>query len=97
MDQISMTTRYRPADDVVYRTVDGEAVILSIGSGLYFGLTPVGTVIWELIEQGKALGEILATLATEYDAREEEIERDLRELTAQLVARGLVAPAADSV
>jgi hypothetical protein len=97
MDQISMTTRYRPAHDVVYRTVDGEAVILSIGSGLYFGLTPVGTVIWELIEQGKALGEILATLAAEYDAREEEIERDLHELTSQLVARGLVALAADSV
>jgi hypothetical protein len=93
--EISMQARLRPADDVVFRTVDGEAVILSIGSGLYFGLTPVGTRIWELIDEGRAVGEILASLRLEYDGGEDEMKRDLEALVSELAARGLVGPAPD--
>ena len=91
-----MQARFRPADDVVFRTIDGEAVILSIGSGLYFGLTPVGTRIWELIDEGRAVGEILATLRLEYDVAEDEMRRDIEALVSELAARRLVGPAPDA-
>ena len=45
VSNVSPQSRFCPADDVVFRNVDGETVILSIGSGLYFGLTPEGTRI----------------------------------------------------
>jgi hypothetical protein len=92
MGELSKHIRLRPARDVVFRTVDGEAVILSIGSGLYFGLTPVGTRIWELMDEGNTLEEILQKLVAEYDAPEEEMDRDLRQLASQLTERGLVSP-----
>ena len=59
MSDVSPQSKFCPADDVVFRNVDGETVILSIGSGLYFGLTPEGTRIWELLDQGLSLGAIL--------------------------------------
>jgi hypothetical protein len=93
MTEVSLRTKLRVADDVVFREVEGEAVILSIGSGSFFGLTPVATRIWELVGQGQALDEILATLVAEYDAPQDVIERDLRELAGQLVARRLAVPA----
>jgi hypothetical protein len=92
MPEITLGSKLRIADDVVFRDVEGETVILSIGSGSFFGLTPVATRIWELIERGHDLGEILATLSAEYDAPAQDLERDLRALAGQLVARQLVVP-----
>src|SRR5262245_38595723 len=88
--EIGMQARLRPADDVVFRTVGDEVVILSIGSGLFFGLTPPGPRIWELIDQGKTLDEILAVLVAEYDAGEDAMKADLRQLVTELAHRGLV-------
>ena len=34
------------------RDLDGEAVILDLGSGTYFGLNQVGTRVWQLISDG---------------------------------------------
>jgi hypothetical protein len=90
MPEITLSSKLRIADDVVFRDVEGETVILSIGSGSFFGLTPVATRIWELMDLGKDLGEILATLIDEYDAPAADLERDLRALASHLVARQLV-------
>lgn len=87
---MSPQSRVRVADDVVFRNVDGETVILSIGSGLYFGLTPTGTRIWALMDEGRALDDILETLVAEYDAGRDELKRDLDRLVSELAARGLV-------
>jgi len=93
MSEVSLSTKLRVADDVVFRSLDGEAVILSIETGLFFGLTPVATRIWELVDGERALDQILATLIAEYDAPASDLERDLKELASQLVARRLAVPA----
>jgi hypothetical protein len=93
VSDVSLRSRFRPADDVVFRNVDGETVILSIGSGLYFGLTPTGTRIWELIDEERALTEILEVLLAEYEVTSGEAQRDLLSLVSALDVRGLVTPA----
>ena len=37
-------------EDVVHRMVGDEAVLLQLDSGVYYGLDPVGSRIWELLE-----------------------------------------------
>jgi hypothetical protein len=97
MSNVSPQSRFSPADDVVFRNLGDETVILSIGSGLYFGLTPEGSRIWELLDQGRSLGAILEILITEYDVSAHEAKRDLDRLISELTSRGLVtALAADS-
>ena len=77
-------------DDAVSRDLDGEAVILNLGSGTYFGLNGVGTRIWALIQGHKSLGRVFEALQEEYEVPPELLERDLLELVEQLREKGLV-------
>lgn len=80
----------RVADEVVSRVLDGEAMILDLRSGTYFGLNAVGTRIWELIGRGATPRQIRATLCDEFEVDEPSASRDLTELLATLCRKGLL-------
>ena len=82
--------------DVVFRNLDGEAVILDLATGTYFGLNEVGTRVWQLVDEGRDLPQIVEIVTTEYEADRETIARDVRKLLDDLRARRLlVADATD--
>ena len=78
--------------DVVFRDLDGEAVILDLGSGTYFGLNQVGTRVWQLISDGSDEAQIVDVIATEYDADRATIAADVARLLNDLRARRLIVP-----
>jgi hypothetical protein len=84
---------FRVSPDAIFRDLDGEAVVLDLGRGHYFGLNAVATRIWQLIEEGAPAGLIVATLAAEYEAPPEVIEADVERLVEALESRGLLAGA----
>ena len=81
------------SSDVLFQEVGGEAVLLDLASETYFGLNPVGTRIWQLLGDGRALQSVRDTLVAEYDAPPEQIEHDLLTLAAQLRDAGLLKAA----
>ena len=85
MPPITIANTFRPSKDAVFRDLDGEAVILHLESGTYFGLNSVGTRIWQLMEGDGRLTVVLEELRAEYDAPPDVIERDLLELVGRLV------------
>ena len=74
---------------VMSREVGDETVILDLGSGMYFGLDPVGARIWRLLSEGQALESIVTTLHGEYNVDEDQLRQDVTELVNELVSRGL--------
>ena len=80
----------RPSPDVIFRDLNGEAVLLDFGTGRYFGLNPVGTRIWTLLAEGSSVSAIIAILAAEFDAPPGDIAADVEALLSELTARGLV-------
>ena len=60
--------QFRLSPDVLYRDLEGQAVILDLSSGLYFGLNEVGTRIWTLIGEGRTVADIAQILSHEYAA-----------------------------
>jgi hypothetical protein len=76
--------------DVVFRELDGEAVLLDLGTGTYFGLNGVGTRIWQLIDHGHEPADIINVLAAEYDAATPTIAADVERLIGELKARRLI-------
>jgi len=52
---LSITDAVRIPDDVIFRELNGEAVILNLDNGTYFGLNSVGMRIWQLCEQHGSL------------------------------------------
>ena len=72
------------------RVLDGEAVLLDLKSGTYFGLNEVGSEVWELLGSGASVGEIRDQLLELFDVDRDTVIRDLEALVAQLEERGLV-------
>lgn len=91
MTELSLNTALRVSDDVVFRELDGEAVILNVESGIYFGLDPVGTRMWQLIGSHPQLDSVLAELEQEYDAPRDVLASDLLGLVRELIGKGLLA------
>lgn len=75
--------------DAIFRDLNGEAVILDLASGAYFGLNEVGTRIWQLIERHGRLQIVLDELRREYEAAPDDLERDLLDLVGRLAEAGL--------
>ena len=90
MGSVSLENTFTLGKDTVFRDLDGEAVILHLGSGTYFGLNTVGTRIWQLIERHGRIEAVLDELCQEYDAGRDELQRDLLELVARLAEARLV-------
>jgi hypothetical protein len=84
MRSVSLDSRFILSKDALFRELDGEAVILDLDSGTYFGLNAVGTRMWQLIAQHERLQAVLDDLCLEYDATRETLESDLLELVARL-------------
>jgi hypothetical protein len=90
MEKISRSSRVVVADDVVSCDLDGEAAILDVKEGIYYGLNPVGARIWNLVQEPTTVDEILKVLLEEYDVELEECRRDVYELIEELSDNGLV-------
>jgi hypothetical protein len=84
MQSISIQHSFVLSKAAMFRELSGEAVILDLASGTYFGLNAVGARIWRLIEQHGQLKIVLDQLCGEYDASPDELERDLLALVARL-------------
>jgi hypothetical protein len=77
--------------EVVYRDLAGEAVILNLASGIYFGLNETATRIWHLLESHNDEDDLLEALTLEYSASREQLRRDLEVFVKQLAEKGLIA------
>ncbi len=87
--------RIRARDDVVSRVVDGEAVLLALASGEYFGLNEVGSRVWEHVQSELTLSSLLERLGEEFDVEPTRLRSDVDELLAELRAKGLIVVAAE--
>ncbi len=93
---ISFTQRVSIPDNVLFRELEGESVILDLDSEQYFGLDEVGTRMWQLITEADSIGATIDELVAEYDVEAEVLREDLSELIDTLVDKGLlsIAPGA---
>src|SRR5262249_26432086 len=55
----------------------GEAVILGLKSGVYYGLNTVGARIWSLIQEPRTVEDLRNTILSEYQIESERCEGDL--------------------
>lgn len=86
----TLNAHYQVHPEAFATEVDSQVVILEYQTGTYFTLNQVGTRIWHLLEQGKALQEILNELLKEYDVSEQRLHQDLLNLIKKLKERGLI-------
>jgi len=81
---------FRIPDEVIFRELDGEAVVLNLDTGIYFGLDAVGTDIWRAIVAAATLDDALGQVQAEYDVEPGTLRTDFLRLVDQLLAKGLL-------
>jgi len=86
---LALTDSIAIPEDVVFRELDEEAVLLNLKTGIYFGLNPVGTRIWQLISEQRSLARVLDEMQREYSIDRQILEKDLLDLATELCANGL--------
>ncbi len=92
MEPLSLASRLRICDDVVFQNLQGELVLLHLKTNVYCGLDSIGTRIWQFLEEGKSLGEVVQLLLDEYEVAESQLTQDLLNLTRTLQEKELVQP-----
>lgn len=88
--QTLKTSTIITAKDQVWCEMAGEAVILHLKSGIYYGLNPVGARIWSLIQDPRTVDSVLTALVEEYEVDPNRCEQDLFALLQDLQDRGLI-------
>ncbi|MHB8383829.1 MAG: PqqD family peptide modification chaperone [Candidatus Binataceae bacterium] len=78
------------ADGQISCNLDGQAAILNLKSGIYYGLDEVGATVWDLIASPRCVGEIRDALMQSYDVDAAQCLRDLAALLCDLEDHGLV-------
>lgn len=94
--QITPATVLVAARDQVSTELEGEAVILGLADGIYYGLDGVGALVWERLREPCSVAELVGAVTAAYAVDAETAERDLLALLAELAERRLIeaAPAA---
>jgi len=90
MNKFSKDVVVKAAQNQVSCTVGGEAVILHLKQGTYYGLNEIGAIIWTNLQKPKTIGELEELMLADFDVSKEEAERDLQQLLEQMEASGLI-------
>ena len=77
-------------EQVTFREVSGEMVLLNLESGKYFGLDEVGARMYALLAEDGCLEAAYQTLLEEYEVDPERLQSDLIALVEDLAEHGLL-------
>jgi hypothetical protein len=65
------------SEGLITSNLDGEVVMMSIDQGKYYGLDPIASQIWELLETPCSIRTLCDQLLTRYDVEREQGEKDV--------------------
>lgn len=88
--QLDFNQRVQIPQDVLFREIDGEAVILNLDNEAYHGLDEVGTRMWIVLQESETIAEAYAQLLSEYNVDAGQLKADLVELLFELRDQGLI-------
>jgi hypothetical protein len=78
-------------EQVSWRMLDGEAVLIHLETTHYYSLNASGTVLWQrLLEGAYSLDELVETLAAHFEMEPLALRDDVLGLMAEMQREGLV-------
>lgn len=92
---IDANTRVVAAPRQVSADLRGEAAILDLRTGVYFGLNEVGARVWALVQQPKRVADVCDALCAEFEVEPARCHRDVVALLEEMARHGLVVTASD--
>ena len=88
--EISPQAIISPMPEQISSELNGEAVILNLSSGVYYGLNEVGARIWQIIQAPCSLEKIQNALLEEYDVPPDVCKQEILKLLLELKNANLI-------
>jgi Coenzyme PQQ synthesis protein D (PqqD) len=88
--EISKASTVVVGKDNVWCDMGGEAVILNLQSGIYYGLNAVGAEVWKIIQEPTRVNTVLKNLLQTYGVAPDRCAGDLFALLQDLAAKNLI-------
>ena len=90
---LNLQCRFHSRDEeVASKVIDGEAIIINLANGIYYSMDKAGALVWELLQTGRSLEEVIDAVAGRYDVAREQGESNVRDLVQELVQENLIIP-----
>lgn len=85
-----MPNMFQAATNQVSCNLEGEAVVLNLSTGVYYGFDSVGASIWTLLQKPRTVEEIKTILLQEYQVEAAVCEAHVLGFLDQLLAQYLI-------
>jgi hypothetical protein len=86
--QITAESRIRQSEDIVARGIEDETVMMSLDKGRYYGLDPIGSLIWSLVEKPILVSDLVERLLADYVVDRETCTKDVLAFLSELYEDG---------
>jgi hypothetical protein len=83
------------APDVINEVIDGEAIVLHLGTGRYFSARGCGAEVWSWLSASIGVAAVVDALTLTYEAAPEVIAAAVDDFVGYLSQEGLIAPLSD--
>ena len=90
MADLGFSTVVVRSGDPLTAVVDEELVMLDARTSAYFGLDGIGTRIWELLEEPRAVDDVCSVLVEEYEVDLERCRAEVINFIGELADAQLV-------
>ena len=87
---IGLNSTVKRADNLVSCNLDGETALLSVDQGKYYGLDPIGSRIWALLEQARTVTELCALMLAEFAVEPAQCQQDVLAFLHDLAQDNLI-------
>lgn len=77
-------------EKIVWRIVDGEALILDTHTGDYYSLNEIGTEIWSQLNKGIERAAVAKFISEHYDVDATTVAQDIDALISEFQAQKLI-------
>ncbi|MBD2129871.1 PqqD family protein [Microcoleus sp. ZQ-A2] len=89
------TQGFKVAEDILFRQVQNEAVLLHIPTGMYYALNETSIIAWEALCNQQPLSSAIENIIAEYDVEYSQVLSDLQAFLQNLLEYGVISQSSD--
>jgi trimethylamine:corrinoid methyltransferase-like protein len=89
-NQFPVNAKFVQNSEIVFSQMDDEIVMMDLEKGEYYGISPVGSRIWELVETPRTMPDICTTLCKEYDVSHEKCTKEVLDFIIEMTEKNII-------
>ncbi len=80
---------------IAFETIEGETIVLNLGTGTYFSMSGAALVAWSMLERGASAPQIAAELKSRYSADDRVVDGAVDSFLRELLHDQVIEVTAD--